>query len=199
MGATMRNDAHIILGVRSHVVCVEAARGNELWRTKLKGSQFVTVFQRDDRIFASAAGELFCLRASSGNILWHNKLSRLGYGIVSFGADAGKSVRDDLIIAIKGTVLSINPLTGHETWRSKSLGPAGQAVTLLTLGSRHIIAGHHGEVHCLDRTSGRLIWTNSLKGLGYGLVTLGGSDAAIAQAILQAQAAGAAAATSAAH
>jgi len=195
----MRKAPFIILGIKSHVVSVDATSGRELWRTKLKGAQFVTVYQRRDRIFAGAAGELFCLDTARGSILWHNKLKGLGYGIVCFAADRGRSERD-LIIGIKGRIVSIDPWSGKERWRSEPMGSGGQSVTLLTLGARQIIAGHYGELYCVDRTSGEILWNNRLKGLGFGLVTLGGNETAMAHAIAQAQAAaaGAAAAASAA-
>jgi outer membrane protein assembly factor BamB len=195
----MRKAPTIILGIKSHVMSVDATSGNELWRTKLKSSQFVTVYQRRDRIFAGAAGELFCLDTSGGSILWHNKLKGLGYGIVGFAADRGRSEKD-LIIGIKGRIVSIDPWSGKERWRSQPLGSGGDSVTLLTLGARHVIAGHYGEVYCVDRTSGKVLWNNRLKGLGFGLVTMGGNETAMAHTIAQAQAAaaGAAAAASAA-
>ncbi len=189
----MDRQTQIILGIRSHVVSVDATSGRELWRTKLKGSQFVTVYQRRDRIFAGAAGELFCLDATNGSILWQNGLKRLGFGIVCFAADRGRSERD-LIIGIKGRVVSLDPWSGEEKWRTKPLGSAGQSVTLLTLGAKEIIAGHYGEIYCVNRTSGKVLWNNKLKGLGWGLVTLGGNETAMAYAIAQAQAAAATAA-----
>lgn len=187
----------IIVGIRSHVVSVDATSGTELWRTKLTSAQFVTVYQRRDRIFAGASGVLFCLDASNGSILWRNGLRRLGFGIVCFAADRGRSERD-LVIGIRGRVVSIDPWSGHENWRSKALGTGGESVTLLTLGAKQIIAGHHGELYCLNRTSGAVLWKNNLKGLGWGLATLGGNETAMAHAIAQAQAAAAGAATAAA-
>ena len=195
----MRKAPSILLGVRSHVVSIDATSGTELWRTKLKSSQLVTIYPRGDRIFAGAAGELFCLEPSNGSILWHNGLKRLGFGIVCFAAESGRGHRY-LIIGIKGRVVSIDPRSGAERWRSDALGSGGDSVTLLTLGARHVIAGHCGELYCVDRSSGDVLWKNRLKGLGLGLVTLGGNETAMAQAIAQAHAAaaGAAAAASAA-
>ena len=189
----MARAPHIILGIRSHAVAVDPTSGREVWRTKLKGAQFVMIYQRRDRVFAGAAGEVFCLDASSGTILWHNGLKGLGFGIVCFAADRGRSERD-LIIGIKGRVASLDPWSGKENWRSAPLGSGGQAVTLLTLGSKEIVAGHYGQLYCLDRISGAVRWHNKLSGLGYGLVTLGSNETAMAHAIAQAQAAAAAAA-----
>ena len=183
--------AQIILGLKGHVVSVDATSGRELWRTKLKSSQFVTVYQRRERVFASASGELFCLDATNGSILWHNKLPRLGFGMVCFGADRGRSERD-LIIGIKGRVVSVDPWNGNENWRSDALGSGGQAVTLLMMGSKLIVAGHYGELYGVSRNGGSTLWNTRLKGLGYGLVALGGNDIAVANAVAQAQAAAAA-------
>jgi outer membrane protein assembly factor BamB len=72
------------------VVSIDSATGTEIWRTKLKGSDIVTVHFVEGRLLAGANGELFCLDASSGSILWRNKLKGLGLGLVAF--DSGDSL-----------------------------------------------------------------------------------------------------------
>lgn len=188
----MSRTTHVVLGIRSHVVKVDLTTGNELWRTKLKSSQFVSVYQRGESIFAGAGGELFCL-SSDGSILWRNTLPRLGFGMVGFAADRDRDERD-LIIGIKGRVVSINSRSGRENWRSEAFASTVESVTLLNVAERRIVAGHRGELFCLDRSTGSVLWKNRLKGLGYGLVALGGNEAAIAYAVAQAQAAARAAA-----
>lgn len=74
----------LYIGVGSHAVAIQATSGEELWRTKLKTSTFVTISMENGKLYAGAAGEIFCLDPSSGNILWHNKLKGLGLGIVAF-------------------------------------------------------------------------------------------------------------------
>ncbi len=79
----------VIIGVGGHIVALDAASGTEIWRTKLKGRDIVTVHIVGDRIFAGAGGELFCLDGDSGTILWRNKLKGLGLGLVAFdGCDS---------------------------------------------------------------------------------------------------------------
>lgn len=73
-----------VIGVGSHAVCINLDTGEELWRTKLKSSSFVTIQLDGPRVLAGAGGELFCLDAKSGMILWHNKLKGLGFGVVTF-------------------------------------------------------------------------------------------------------------------
>jgi outer membrane protein assembly factor BamB len=79
-----RSGSTLYLGVGGHVVAVDAATGEELWRTKLKMTTLTTVWTDGQRVYAGAQGELFCLDASAGNILWHNPLKGLGRGLVAF-------------------------------------------------------------------------------------------------------------------
>jgi outer membrane protein assembly factor BamB len=74
-----------IIGVGGHVVAVDVSSGTESWRTKLKGSDTVTIRLFGNRILAGAGGELFCLDENSGQIVWRNKLKGLGLGLVAFG------------------------------------------------------------------------------------------------------------------
>ncbi len=78
----------LIIGVGSHVVCIDSQRGDELWRTKLRSSSFATVSHVGKHVYAGASGELFCLDARTGEILWHNKLKGLGMGVITFASDS---------------------------------------------------------------------------------------------------------------
>jgi outer membrane protein assembly factor BamB len=76
-------------------------------------------------------------------------------------------------------------------WRTK-LKTSGYA-TVSVNGSR-VYAGAGGEVFCLDIATGEILWRNSLKGLGLGIVAFsGGSDAIAAASAAAAAAAGSAA------
>jgi outer membrane protein assembly factor BamB len=80
---TRVND-RLFLGVGGHVVAIDPATGEEIWRTKLKSTTVTTVWADGKRVYGGAQGELFCLDAASGSLLWHNKLTGLGMGIVAF-------------------------------------------------------------------------------------------------------------------
>ncbi len=75
----------LYIGIGGHVVAIEASTGQELWRTKLRRTSFVTVMVRNDAIFGGAAGHLYCLDPATGAIRWHNGLDGLGTSLVSFG------------------------------------------------------------------------------------------------------------------
>ena len=74
----------LYLGVGGHAVAIDAATGQEIWRTKLKMTSVTTVWSDGKRVYAGALGELFCLDAAAGSVLWHNPLKGLGRGIVAF-------------------------------------------------------------------------------------------------------------------
>lgn len=82
--ARSRNPDVLYIGVGSHVVAIQTLSGEELWRTKIKRSTYVTLYREGDRLFAGAGGEVFCIDRNSGEILWHNKLKGLGLGLVAF-------------------------------------------------------------------------------------------------------------------
>jgi len=74
----------LFLGVGGHVVAIDPATGDEIWRTRLKSTTVTTVWSDGKRVYGGAQGELFGLDAATGNLLWHNKLKGLGMGIVAF-------------------------------------------------------------------------------------------------------------------
>jgi outer membrane protein assembly factor BamB len=73
----------IYAGIHGTVLALDKSSGNELWTTKLKGSEFVNLTLDGDQLIATTAGEVFCLDALSGKLRWRNKLPGLGQGIIS--------------------------------------------------------------------------------------------------------------------
>ncbi|HEX5107007.1 MAG TPA: PQQ-binding-like beta-propeller repeat protein [Vicinamibacterales bacterium] len=88
---SMNHGETIYIGVGGHVVAIDTTTGEELWRTKLKRSSYVTILVRPGAIYGAASGELFCLDPATGTIRWQNRLPGLGTGIIAFG-DNGPSV-----------------------------------------------------------------------------------------------------------
>ena len=78
------NSASIMyLGVRGTVVALDRRTGAEIWRTPLKGGDFVNVALDGDSLFATARGEIFCLDPVTGRIRWVNPLKGLGWGLIT--------------------------------------------------------------------------------------------------------------------
>lgn len=82
----------IYLGIGGTVVALDRATGKELWRTKLKGSDFVNVVIDGGQLYATVKGEIFCIDAATGDPLWHNKLSGLGLGLASIATPSGSQI-----------------------------------------------------------------------------------------------------------
>ena len=73
----------ILTGIKGHVIALDKATGHEVWRTKLKRSDFVNLMSDGNVIFAATSGEVFSLDAGTGTILWNNRMAGLGLGLVS--------------------------------------------------------------------------------------------------------------------
>jgi outer membrane protein assembly factor BamB len=76
----------IFVGIKSSVVALDVRTGEEVWRAKLKGSEFVTVLWDGEALVAANAGELFALDPETGMVLWHNPLKGMGMGLVSLAS-----------------------------------------------------------------------------------------------------------------
>ena len=85
--------AFLLTGIKGQVVALDRTTGREMWRTKLKGADFVNLVTDGTFIFAGTSGEVFCLDPSTGSLLWRNPMKGLGYGLVSLltGAENGNS------------------------------------------------------------------------------------------------------------
>ena len=82
----------IYLGIKGAVVALNRATGEEIWRTTLKGSDFVNVVLDGNRLYATTKGEIFCLDTAKGEPRWQNKLPGLGLGLISIATPAGSQV-----------------------------------------------------------------------------------------------------------
>ena len=76
----------LFVGIKNSVVALNVRTGEEMWRTKLKGSDFVTVLWDGEALVAANAGEVFALDPGSGAVLWHNQLKGMGLGLVSLAS-----------------------------------------------------------------------------------------------------------------
>lgn len=79
----------IYLGIKGTVIALNRATGEELWQTKLKGSDFVNVILDGNQLYATTKGEIFCLSTKTGEPLWHNNLTGMGLGLISIATPSG--------------------------------------------------------------------------------------------------------------
>src|SRR5258706_16206199 len=79
----------VFVGIRGSVFAFGRATGTQLWRTALKGGDFVNIVLDESDLFATTKGEVFCLDAASGQIRWNNPMKAMGLGLATIAsADA---------------------------------------------------------------------------------------------------------------
>jgi len=89
---------------------------------------------------------------------------------------------DLLLLATKNHVVALHKDTGEVLWKTKLNGGSGWGGEFVTLlADEQLVFAHaRGTVSCLELATGKILWTNELKGLGYGLASLalpGGASA----------------------
>jgi outer membrane protein assembly factor BamB len=97
----LTGDDRVIIGIKGTVLALDAATGQELWRTPLKGWDFTTLVREGDRIFAAAAGEVCCLDVETGAVLWKNTLKGMGFGIVSIATSTASQAEAQAPAAVR--------------------------------------------------------------------------------------------------
>lgn len=88
----------VFLGINGSVIALDEKTGDQVWATKLKGSDFVNLVLNENKLYATAKGEIFCLDPGIGKILWQNPLKGMGHGLVCIAAPGSQP---NLTAAIK--------------------------------------------------------------------------------------------------
>jgi outer membrane protein assembly factor BamB len=81
----------VFIGMQGSVLALDRSTGAEIWRTGLKGKDFVNVVLDGDRVLAATRGELFCLDPATGRIFWTNELPGLGRGLITVATESSPS------------------------------------------------------------------------------------------------------------
>lgn len=74
-----------------------------------------------------------------------------------------------IFIGIKGSVIALDRITGHQIWATHL---RGCNFVNVVVDKDLILAACDGEIFCLDPVGGVARWHNPLKGYGLGLVTI---------------------------
>ena len=76
----------LFIGIAGSVLALDRATGQEIWRTKLRSTDFVNVVLEDGALYAAARGEMYCLDPATSEIRWKNPLTGLGWGLVTIAS-----------------------------------------------------------------------------------------------------------------
>ena len=91
----------VFIGIKGSVVALNRATGEQVWATRLKGSDFVNVHLQDGAVLASCCGEIFCLDPLTGVGLWQNPLKGFGTGLATIATEQNPGDGNALVLAEK--------------------------------------------------------------------------------------------------
>ena len=77
-----------------------------------------------------------------------------------------------IFVGVKRTVIALTKGEGRILWSTKLPGGLGSGFVTVACDERYVFAHSDGKLHALDLDSGRLLWSNALTGLGYGLASI---------------------------
>ena len=97
----MKTSQIAFIGIKGSVVALNRATGQQVWATRLKGSDFVNVVFQDGAVLASCAGEIFCLDPLTGIGMWHNPLKGFGTGLATIAVAPGSADSNAPVLAEK--------------------------------------------------------------------------------------------------
>jgi outer membrane protein assembly factor BamB len=97
----MKTAQLVFIGIKGSVVALNRATGQQVWVTRLKGSDFVNVHLQDGAVLASCSGEIFCLDPLTGVGMWHNPLKGFGTGLATIATEQNPQGGNALVLAEK--------------------------------------------------------------------------------------------------
>ncbi|MBN1568108.1 MAG: PQQ-binding-like beta-propeller repeat protein [Acidobacteria bacterium] len=74
-----------------------------------------------------------------------------------------------VFLGIHGSAIALDETTGTQVWATKL---KGSDFVNLVLTDNRLYASTKGEIYCLDTGTGKIIWQNSLRGMGRGLICI---------------------------
>lgn len=77
-----------------------------------------------------------------------------------------------VVLGLNGRVIALLRKDGRVVWATDLPGILGDHFVTVACDDTNVYAYTHGQIHCLDMQSGRILWSNELKGFGYGTATL---------------------------
>ena len=79
---------------------------------------------------------------------------------------------DVIFMSLNSRVIALNKDNGQILWDTKLGGVLGDGFISLNSDGLHVFAFCKGQIYCLDASSGAIMWTNELKGYGYGIASI---------------------------
>ena len=77
-----------------------------------------------------------------------------------------------VIVALNTSVAALLKSNGRILWQTDLPGIMGDRFVTVICDNTHVYAYAKGKMHCLSLDKGKILWTNELKGFGYGIASL---------------------------
>jgi outer membrane protein assembly factor BamB len=77
-----------------------------------------------------------------------------------------------ILIGVKHSISAVSRANGQVLWTTKLPGGLGSDFVAVTCDGERVFAHSSGQLFCMDLSSGQMLWTNELRGYGYGLATI---------------------------
>jgi outer membrane protein assembly factor BamB len=81
-------------------------------------------------------------------------------------------LQEIILIGVKHSVCAVTRANGAVLWTTKLPGGLGSDFVAVACDGERVFAHSSGQLFCLDLCTGRMLWTNELRGYGYGLASI---------------------------
>ena len=82
------------------------------------------------------------------------------------------TANDLIFLGLKSRVSAVGKNDGLILWSTQLPGSLGEGFVTVNCDGKRVFAYTKGQLHCLDLFSGQILWTNELKGFGYGVASI---------------------------
>ncbi|HLD74302.1 MAG TPA: PQQ-binding-like beta-propeller repeat protein [Bdellovibrionota bacterium] len=158
--------------------CLSTENGRLVWRQQVDHSVIAQpVIWKSFIYFITTGNELYALNVSTGKWLWHYKRGVPPHQVIIRGS-AALALYDESFYAgfADGYVAHLNAATGSVLW-TKKIGGGVRFTDIMSVPyvdkKQVLVLDFEGELHSLDKISGRVLWKSSLGGIRFFTVTDG--------------------------
>ena len=157
-----------------YAIALDAANGEEIWRTELPGPMRAAPTVSDGLVFVvTIDNQVFALDENTGERLW----SHVGIAEIAsiLGGTSPAVARDVIVLPYSsGEIYALRAASGRELWR-ESLGAVDRFDALSSIAdiaglpvirdNRVFIISHSGRMVALDLRSGVRLWERNIGGI----------------------------------
>ena len=139
----------------SRLNCFDLESGDRIWRQPLRDALSGTIIVNDHLIVGSTDGWLFAIDTADGQIIWNRQISgRLTASPVFDGTNIIQPADD-------GRLFAISPDDGSEKYAATLEAPL---ISSAVIGRQIFLADFFGNIHCLDKADGHVVWSAAVAG-----------------------------------